>query len=200
MQWKAKHPWVALISLAYIPIVYYIIISEIVVITGTFQVGVGSYKDLGQVAQVFMLLSFAYAVIYYLFHYRRYIYSVVEMVLDYFELYTDDVMERFGRVKLLVKRYYARFRKPLLYIHGSLNLVAVVLATFHGLSMLPVAKGTQVFTGVILYSLMFIMAIFGFIVLFRVKISRVVFKYSRIIHKQWVYTIILLLMLLLHSG
>ena len=184
-------------------IIFYLIITPIriyLINNSLFRVDSDLSESWGETAQILLLISFTYVVIHYLFKYRDVVYEYTKKGLEKIDKFDPDV---FDKVKMNFKIYYKKFRKPLQYIHGALNLTASILGGLHGYQMIVEADGLTLISGVLLFSLMALVSIGGFLVLFRVNYKhylRSINRELRIIHKQWFYTIIILITLLIHTD
>ncbi|MCY3415063.1 MAG: hypothetical protein INQ03_25655 [Candidatus Heimdallarchaeota archaeon] len=153
-------------------------------------------EDLGEVAQVLILIPFIYAAIHYLFKYRKHIMHFLSQRIGW-----DDETEK--KQENAIKLIYRKIRTPLLYFHGLLNLTATIVGAIHGMQMIDESEGSQILTGVILFSAMLLLSISGLLAFIRMQyhvLPRTLSSKLRIVHKQWVYTIIMLITLLLHGD
>ena len=111
----------------------------------------------------------------------------------------DDV--EYQSQKDRFKEIFKQYRRPLLIIHNYAMLVATAIAIFHGIILFD-GWGADEITGLIAVIIMVVLSIFGLILYYRFRPlwnhspSR---KFLRIIHRQWVLSIILIIFLIIHA-
>ena len=143
-------------------------------------------KVFGSLALGLLALSFGYVLLK-----RGYIYSQRYLPKDeYKELIT------------LIKRVYFQFRKPMFWLHVTVNIVATIFAVIHGYSFLGNVENIILYyAGIIAALAMIILTISGIIMwrrfwpMWDYKEPR---KLIRWLHRQWFFTGILLLALAFH--
>ena len=192
-----------LVSFTSLVVLFYLIINPLrmnLITNSVSQINSDFSKSLGSFSQVLILISFIYVVVYYLYRYRKIIYTYTQKGLERLDRFNQSI---FNNVKIDIKNYYKIFRKPLLYLHGVLNFTAVLIGTIHGYQLIGDADGLTLITGVLLYTSMLLLSIAGVIVLFRINYTRKLRWINRklkIIHKQWFFTIIILVTLIIHTA
>ena len=146
--------------------------------------GDDNLKDLG----VASLVVLSVGSIYILFR-RTYVYS--NRFLS---------KERYPEVKEFIKVNYHRFRQPVFLVHIYTSLIATLLAGIHGIPLIIGDKG-MVISGLIAGSAMLILSLSGFVMWRRQKPfweNRESRKAIRWMHRQWLFTGLTVLGLILH--
>ena len=102
----------------------------------------------------------------------------------------------------LLKSLYGQYRKPLLYVHNVANIAAVVIGGIHGLLLLNEQNG-RVVTGIIAWAIMVFLCVFGFLIFLKLRLiwdNREVRGFLKFMHRQWILSIILIIVLLIHMA
>lgn len=97
---------------------------------------------------------------------------------------------------------YRRFRKPLLLIHNISTILAVGVGGIHGFLLLG-NESSEVITGIIAWGLMVLISIFGLIIFYKFRPvwdKRDAKDFVRFIHRQWILSVSLVVVLLIHIS
>lgn len=98
------------------------------------------------------------------------------------------------------KEFYAKYRKPLFYVHVSINTLAIFFGIVHGMTVL-VRNQLQADLGWLAIGIMILSSISGFIMWHKIhpiwdnKDMRSMIRAS---HRQWILTSILIVVLFFH--
>ncbi|MHA2252501.1 MAG: hypothetical protein ACXAD7_19205 [Candidatus Kariarchaeaceae archaeon] len=144
-------------------------------------------EDLGEPVQLLVIIAFSYAVIYRLYHHKDLL----------FRISSNE------NIKQSITRYYRLIRRPLLAFHVGVNLIATLLATVHGLVLIGEDIDAQLVSGIVTYAGMLILSLTGLVIYFHINPfwSNKRFRgTSRLMHKQWIITSLLIIGLVIHTG
>ena len=141
-------------------------------------------KGLGEVTAGFLVLGFSYVILN-----RSYV-----LIRTYIKKEENpDLIKQ-------VQEVYAQYRKPIFYIHVSINTLAIIVAIIHG-SMVLIRNQLQADLDWLAVIVMIASSVSGFIMWLRIrpiwdsKDIRVIIRAS---HRQWVFTTILVVDLFFH--
>lgn len=110
--------------------------------------------------------------------------------------------KEYPEVVTLAQLYYSQYRKPLFYIHVSINTVAIVFGTIHGLLVL-VKNQLQAYVGWLAILIMIASSLSGFIMWLKIRPiwdSKDIRSMIRASHRQWILTFLLIFVLIIHVA
>lgn len=117
-------------------------------------------------------------------------------------VYSKYLDAEFDHVKETIRNTYKRYRKPLLNLHSIILIVATVVAGIHGILLMD-GEGANVLAGWAAFGTMVLLSISGIIIYFRFK-PIWEFRNSKgllkLVHRQWLFTIIGAILLLIHVA
>ncbi len=151
-----------------------------------------AFEGTGVAAFALMFMGFSYVLLK-----RTYIYSQRYLKEDQKEL------------KGQIKDIYRKTRKPLMVFHFLVNIIATILAFVHGFMVFDFTtlkfsgESGAIFTGIVAATAMLILSVSGYIIWQRVALiweNKATRKLTMALHRQWLFTIILLVSLIFHMD
>ena len=100
----------------------------------------------------------------------------------------------------LTQEFYSKYRKPLFYVHASINTIAIFFGILHGLTVL-IRNQLQAYLGWLAIIIMIASSISGFIMWQKIRPiwdNKDIRSIIRDSHRQWNLTGILVFVLFLH--
>jgi hypothetical protein len=117
-------------------------------------------------------------------------------------VYSKYLDAEFDHVKESIRTTYKKYRKPLLNFHSIVLIVATVVAGVHGVLLMN-GEGANLLAGWAAFGAMVLLSISGIIIYFRFK-PIWEFRKSKgllkLVHRQWLFTIIGAILLLIHVA
>ncbi len=110
--------------------------------------------------------------------------------------------EEYPEIVKMSHEYYSQYRKPLFYIHVSINTVAIVFGTLHGLLVL-IKNQIQAYLGWLAIIIMIASSLSGYIMWLKIRPiwdSKDIRSVIRASHRQWILSGLLIFVLLIHVA
>lgn len=109
---------------------------------------------------------------------------------------------KYGDIQKESIKWYRKLRKPLLWIHNISLIIATILGLVHGLFLLDDDFGV-VYTGVFAVLFMVLLSTSGLIIYYKYRPiwnKRQIKGAVRYVHRQWVYSLLFVIYILLHTS
>ena len=100
------------------------------------------------------------------------------------------------------KLFYSNFRKPLFFLHASINIIAIFFGIYHAL-LVEVKSELQANLGWLAIAIMIALSISGFIMYFKLRpiwSNKDARSMIRVSHRQWMLSFTLIIILLIHVS
>lgn len=98
------------------------------------------------------------------------------------------------------RQIYSNFRKPMFYIHVTINIIAIFFGIAHGLAV-EVKSELQANLGWLAVIIMIVLSVSGFIMWLKIKPiwnNKEIRSLIRTSHRQWILSFSLIIILLIH--
>jgi len=143
-------------------------------------------KGLGVFTAGFLVVGFSYVILT-----RSYI--LIRKYVDK-KLYPEIITAS--------QEIYSKYRKPLFYLHVSINTIAIVFGTLHGLLVL-IRNRIQAYLGWLAILIMIASSLSGFIMWLKIRPiwdSKDIRSMIRASHRQWILSFLLVFVLVIHVA